>query len=165
MGPPSREIVLEKLQTTGSSLQATIFHIWRKWTTGSGLAPAWNNLRLPLGKKLLIPASGPHILMSQRMDPVGERIAGKRRYQMPRSTYFVQECPTCGRNLQVRVEYLGKQIVCQHCSARFEACEPGSEAYPPPNSSLSLLDRAEHLLQTASASGIGLAASAPSRPR
>ena len=50
---------------------------------------------------------------------------------MPRSTYFVQECPTCGRNLQVRVEYLGKQVVCQHCGARFEACEPGSAAYPP----------------------------------
>jgi DNA-directed RNA polymerase subunit RPC12/RpoP len=84
---------------------------------------------------------------------------------MPRSTYFVQECPTCGRNLQVRVEYLGKQIVCQHCGAKFAACEPGSEAYSHPNSSLSLLERAEHLIQTASASGIGLAADAPSHPR
>jgi DNA-directed RNA polymerase subunit RPC12/RpoP len=83
---------------------------------------------------------------------------------MPRSTYFVQECPTCGRNLQVRVEYLGKQIVCQHCSAKFEACEPGSEAYSHNNSSLSLLERAEHLL-TASASGIGLTAEGPARPR
>ena len=27
---------------------------------------------------------------------------------MPGGTYFVQECPTCGRSLQVRVEYLGK---------------------------------------------------------
>jgi len=84
---------------------------------------------------------------------------------MPRSTYFVQECPTCGRNLQVRVEYLGKQVVCQHCSAKFVACEPGSEAYTHQNSSLSLLERAEQLIQTASASGIGLAASGPSRPR
>ena len=84
---------------------------------------------------------------------------------MPRSTYFVQECSTCGRNLQVRVEYLGKQIVCQHCGARFEACEPGSVAYSQMNSSLSLLERAEHLIQTASASGIGLTADVPSRPR
>jgi hypothetical protein len=75
---------------------------------------------------------------------------------MPRNTYFVQECPTCGRNLQVRVEYLGKQVVCQHCGARFEACEPGSAAYPPPNSGLSLLERAEQLLQTTAASGIGV---------
>ena len=84
---------------------------------------------------------------------------------MPRSTYFVQECPTCGRNLQVRVEYLGKQVVCQHCGARFDACEPGSEAYPPMNSGLSLLERAEHLLQTAEASGIGLTAGTPTQPR
>ena len=75
---------------------------------------------------------------------------------MPRNTYFVQECPTCGRNLQVRVEYLGKQVVCQHCAARFEACQPGSAAYPPPSSSLSLLERAEQLLQSTAASGIGV---------
>jgi DNA-directed RNA polymerase subunit RPC12/RpoP len=75
---------------------------------------------------------------------------------MPRSTYFVQECPTCGRNLQVRVEYLGKQVVCQHCGARFEACEPGSIPYPTSSSSLSLLERAEQLLQTTAASGIGV---------
>ena len=72
---------------------------------------------------------------------------------MPRSTYFVQECPTCGRNLQVRVEYLGKQVICQHCGARFEACEPGSAAYPPNGSSLSVLERAERLIQTASSVG------------
>ncbi len=84
---------------------------------------------------------------------------------MPRSTYIVQECPTCGRNLQVRVEYLGKQVVCQHCSARFPACEPGSEDFAQQNSSLSLLERAEQLIQSASASGIGLATSGPSRPR
>ena len=75
---------------------------------------------------------------------------------MSRSTYFVQECPTCGRNLQVRVQYLGKQVVCQHCSARFEAYDPGSAGYPPPTASLSLLERAEQLLQTASASQISM---------
>jgi DNA-directed RNA polymerase subunit RPC12/RpoP len=76
---------------------------------------------------------------------------------MSRSTYFVQECPTCGRNLQVRVQYLGKQVVCQHCSARFEAYDPGTAAYPPPTSSLSLMERAEQLLQSAaSASQLGV---------
>jgi hypothetical protein len=71
---------------------------------------------------------------------------------MPRSTYFVQECPTCGRNLQVRVEYLGRQVECQHCHARFDASEPGSDAYEAAESSLSLLERAELLLQSASMS-------------
>jgi DNA-directed RNA polymerase subunit RPC12/RpoP len=85
---------------------------------------------------------------------------------MPRNTYFVQECPTCGRNLQVRVEYLGKQVVCQHCSAKFEASEPGSPASSLEHSTLSLLERADQLLQTASASGIGLATDVvPVRPR
>jgi len=71
---------------------------------------------------------------------------------MSRSTYFVQECPTCGRNLQVRVEYLGKQVECNHCHARFEASEPGSAEYLSADSGLSLLERAEQLLQSASMS-------------
>ncbi|MEX0611173.1 MAG: hypothetical protein WD738_24155 [Pirellulales bacterium] len=70
-------------------------------------------------------------------------------------SYFVQECPTCGRNLQIRVQYLGKQVICQHCAARFEAYDASTGAYPPPNSSLSVLARAEELLQTTAAAGIG----------
>ncbi|MGB6042589.1 MAG: hypothetical protein WBF93_05470 [Pirellulales bacterium] len=31
--------------------------------------------------------------------------------------------PTCGRSLRVRVEYLGEQVVCQHCGGEFQACE------------------------------------------
>ena len=50
---------------------------------------------------------------------------------MPSGTYYVQECPTCGRSLQVRVEYLGKRVACQHCNAKFEACDPSSANYPP----------------------------------
>jgi DNA-directed RNA polymerase subunit RPC12/RpoP len=75
---------------------------------------------------------------------------------MSRSTYFVQECPICGRKLQIRVQYLGKQVVCQHCSARFEAYDPSSASYPAPPSSLSLLERAEQLIQSASASQLGM---------
>jgi hypothetical protein len=58
------------------------------------------------------------------------------------------------------VQYLGKQVVCQHCGARFEAYDPGSAAYPPPPSSISLLERAEQLLQSASASQLGMPISA-----
>lgn len=74
---------------------------------------------------------------------------------MPRTTYFVQECPTCGRNLQVRVEYLGKQVVCQHCGARFEACDGSVAPCTPSMSGLSLLERAEQLLQSTAAAGVG----------
>ena len=67
---------------------------------------------------------------------------------MSRSTYFVQECPTCGRSLQVRVEYLGRHVVCQHCHGQFEACDPASAAYPPAKSGINILRRADELLES-----------------
>ena len=67
---------------------------------------------------------------------------------MSTSTYFVQECPTCGRRLQVRVGYLGKSVVCQHCRGRFIACDPASNRYSASDSAL--MRRAEELLQDAS---------------
>jgi hypothetical protein len=62
-------------------------------------------------------------------------------------TYYVQECPTCGRRLQIRVEYLGRRVICQHCHGSLIAADPsmrqdGSE------SSHSILQRAEKLLAT-----------------
>lgn len=77
---------------------------------------------------------------------------------MPSSTYFVQECPTCGRKLQVRVEYLGKRVVCQHCGSKFNACDQQpNDSYS--ESALSLLDRADELIRQ---SGINLARAAAS---
>jgi len=67
---------------------------------------------------------------------------------MPGGTYYVQECPTCGRSLQVRVSYLGKIVACQHCAATFEACDPSSANYPPMESGLSLLARADELIES-----------------
>jgi hypothetical protein len=55
----------------------------------------------------------------------------------------------------VRVEYLGRLVVCQHCHGRFEACDPASGACPPSKSGLNLLRRADELLDS-----IG-----PKRPR
>jgi hypothetical protein len=68
---------------------------------------------------------------------------------MSRSTYFVQECPTCGRGLQVRVEYLGRQVVCQHCHARFEASNVSGASMS--GSSSDLIRRADELLASSSA--------------
>jgi hypothetical protein len=67
---------------------------------------------------------------------------------MTRSTYFVQECPTCGRDLEIRVEFLGRAVSCQHCGGRFEARDPQSAAAR--NTASSLLNRADELLQRAS---------------
>jgi hypothetical protein len=73
---------------------------------------------------------------------------------MAGATYYVQECPTCGRNLQVRIEYLGKRVACRHCGAKFEARDPSSADYDPSDSSDSILARAEELIQAASQSTI-----------
>ena len=72
---------------------------------------------------------------------------------MPTPTYYVQECSTCGRNLQVRVEYLGKTVVCQHCGAKFVASDDSTgDLHAEPG--LSVLERADELLRQ---SGINLA--------
>lgn len=74
--------------------------------------------------------------------------------------YYVQECPTCGRKLNIRVEYLGKKVVCQHCRANFVAWDSdGAPAAPTVHASLSdtslsgtrLLDRAQELIEQAEA--------------
>ena len=68
---------------------------------------------------------------------------------MPNPTYFVQNCPTCGRRLLIRVEYLGKKVVCQHCHGSLTAMDPNMRA---DGGGLDnpLLRRAEELLETVS---------------
>ena len=67
------------------------------------------------------------------------------------ATYFVQECPTCGRRLQVRIEYLGKKIACRHCQAKFTASDPasGPVADVDSDSSIAVLARADRLIEAA----------------
>jgi hypothetical protein len=69
---------------------------------------------------------------------------------MSKSTYFVQECPTCGRNLEVRVEYLGKKVICQHCRGQFVAADSTNDASYFSESGTGLLRRAEELLEMSS---------------
>jgi len=53
-----------------------------------------------------------------------------RRPKVASKAYFLGECPTCARKLEIRVELLGKRIACQHCSATHVA----SDAKNRPNS-------------------------------
>lgn len=51
---------------------------------------------------------------------------------MSSSTRFSRSCPTCGRQLDVAVEQIGRRIKCSHCQAEFSATLPshgGSEAF------------------------------------
>jgi DNA-directed RNA polymerase subunit RPC12/RpoP len=68
---------------------------------------------------------------------------------MPNSTYFIQECPTCGRRLQIRVEYLGKRVRCQHCRGQFVATDPAGVRGDPAGQENALLRRADELLEYA----------------
>ncbi len=61
---------------------------------------------------------------------------------MPNPTYYVQECPTCGRRLQIRVEYLGRRLVCQHCQGSLIAADPAMRG----DCGNKLLKRADELL-------------------
>ena len=60
------------------------------------------------------------------------------------ATFFAQECPSCGRHLQVRLDYLGRFVACQHCQRQFKAML----APPQSDSSEDLLHRADELLAT-----------------
>jgi RNase P subunit RPR2 len=68
---------------------------------------------------------------------------------MSNSTYFVQECPTCGRRLQIRVEYLGRRVVCQHCQGCLTATDPTNLRFDAGQTTNALLRRAEELLEQA----------------
>ena len=67
---------------------------------------------------------------------------------MPGATYFVQECPTCGRRLQIRVEYLGKRVACQHCQGTFVAAEASNSRGEVIDQGSVLLKRANELLDS-----------------
>jgi DNA-directed RNA polymerase subunit RPC12/RpoP len=68
---------------------------------------------------------------------------------MPNATFFLQECPTCGRRLQVRVVYLGRDLSCPHCCGRFVARDPSMPRHPV-KTDKSLLQKADELLAAAS---------------
>lgn len=46
-------------------------------------------------------------------------------------TYYLQSCPTCGRRLQIRVEYMGRRVICYHCGAALLAQDPDLESEEP----------------------------------
>lgn len=67
---------------------------------------------------------------------------------MSNPTYFVQECPTCGRGLQIRVEYLGRKVVCRHCQGSLIARDPSNLRCDCGASGSALLRRADELLDS-----------------
>jgi hypothetical protein len=62
-----------------------------------------------------------------------------------RATFYVQECPTCGRRLRVCVEYLGRKIQCRHCGGTFTARDEESSPLSR-EATFSLMQRVSELL-------------------
>lgn len=63
-------------------------------------------------------------------------------------TYFVQPCPTCGRSLQIRLQYLGKKVVCRHCQGSLVAWDPDEPIDPEDVIRRDAMARADALLST-----------------
>ena len=63
---------------------------------------------------------------------------------MSHRSYFVQDCPTCGRVLHVQVTFLGKKVVCGHCRGDLIAADPSNRLDIEPAGCL--MNRAEQLL-------------------
>ncbi len=61
------------------------------------------------------------------------------------ASFFAQRCPTCGRQLRICVEYLGKSIQCRHCRSVFTAVDPALQDGPHVRLD-PLLQRADELL-------------------
>lgn len=70
---------------------------------------------------------------------------------MSRSTYFLQECPTCGRRLQIQVRDLGRSVGCGHCEAHFIAADPEGGSISSDDPIADLLNRAESYLNSSHA--------------
>jgi hypothetical protein len=67
---------------------------------------------------------------------------------MPRIAYYYQDCPTCGRSLQVRVEYLGRLLCCPHCRGEFRAADSANAPVAADGRGVNLIDRANELLES-----------------
>ncbi|MGD0516169.1 MAG: hypothetical protein ABSA26_01420 [Thermoguttaceae bacterium] len=66
---------------------------------------------------------------------------------MSRYAVFLQECPVCGRPLEIRREYQDKKVACPHCGGWFTAIDSLRHPLDIWNQSNSLLHRADQLLE------------------
>jgi hypothetical protein len=60
--------------------------------------------------------------------------------------YFFQDCPTCGRHVRIKAEYLGRRMSCLHCEGEFTASDRESRFDAPETRGMGLLHTVESLL-------------------
>jgi hypothetical protein len=86
----------------------------------------------------------------QHFGKSGPRKAASRG---PVPTYFQRPCPTCGRRLLIRVEYLGQEVCCSHCRCALVARDVSQDPCHEAELGGSILRRAEQLLALLESSG------------
>lgn len=64
--------------------------------------------------------------------------------------HFLQECPVCGRPLQISSDLAGRRVTCLHCRGRFLASSSVAHSLSPTSGASFLLRRAEELIEIAS---------------
>lgn len=62
------------------------------------------------------------------------------------ATFFYQECPTCGRHLRIRVQYMGRNVTCPHCGGVTIAADTHSQQQAAQAPTPTLLEQADRLL-------------------
>lgn len=67
---------------------------------------------------------------------------------MVASMYFNQDCPVCGRGLQIAIELLGQPVACRHCGGTFVASHQ-SRQHDSTADNAGLVQRANRLLALA----------------
>ena len=74
-------------------------------------------------------------------------------HDAPRSVFFLQGCPVCGRRLQIDVALLGRRVYCQHCGGGFvamdEALQGSGAVAAPERRDADVLHKADALLEQA----------------
>lgn len=60
--------------------------------------------------------------------------------------YFFQDCPTCGRHVRIKAEYLGRRMCCLHCEGEFTASDRESRFDAPETRSSGVLQAMESLI-------------------
>jgi len=60
--------------------------------------------------------------------------------------HFFQECPTCGRHVRIKAEYLGRRMTCLHCEGEFTASDRESRFDAAETRAGSTLEHMETLL-------------------
>ena len=65
------------------------------------------------------------------------------------TAHFFQKCPTCGRHVRIKAEYLGRRMSCLHCQGEFTATDAESRFDAAPSRASGLKRAVQSLLSIA----------------